>query len=151
MRKFYIRAIFIILIVLSIFVSGLYITSFTKTKVIDSTYIRFKVTQLIIRSKVDNFWQGQMYADRDKIKNMPQEDRIEYFVAVLYALSDKLQQSGEATLIYYEIIPHEDKIILYEKLDELEATEDFKSLKDFEKAYIVGIKQSIKLLSATKQ
>lgn len=151
MRKLYVKAIFVILIIFSILLSSLCFISFSKTKVIDSTYVRLKVTQLVIRSKVDNFWQGQMYTDRDKIKNMPQEDRVEYFVAVLYALPDKLQKSGEATLIYYEVIPHGDKTVLYEKLDELEATKDFRGLKDFEKSYIVGIKQTIKLSSMTKQ
>ena len=150
MRKLYVKAIFVILIIFSILLSSLCFISFSKTKVIDSTYVRLKVTQLVIRSKVDNFWQGQMYTDRDKIKNMPQEDRVEYFVAVLYTLTDKLQKSGEATLIYYEIIPYEDKIMLYEKLNELETTEYFKDLEIYEKDYIRSIKEVIKLSSMIK-
>lgn len=139
-----------ILIILSTFLCSIYILSFNQTKVIETSYVRLKVTHLIIRSKVDNFWQGEMYANRNDIKNMPQNHRIDYFVAVLYTLTDKLQKSGEATLIYYEIIPYEDKIMLYEKLNELETTEYFKDLEIYEKDYIRSIKEVIKLSSMIK-
>ncbi|WP_019674073.1 hypothetical protein [Psychrobacter lutiphocae] len=142
-----IRFITLILIILFGLISTSYAWNFHQTKVIESTNMRVKVTNLIVKSKFDSFWQGQMYKDREDFENTSQSLRVEYFVAILYTLTDKLQKSGEATLIFYEIIPAEDRVFIYNKLNELERTKYFDDLEDNQKEYILSIKKNLKRLS----
>lgn len=147
MIKSYIRFIALILVIFFSIVSALYIPAFYQTKVIESKSIRFKVANLIVTSKFNNFWQGQMYKDRYEVMKIEQSLRVEYFVAILYTLTDELQNNGEATLTFYEVVPAEDRIPLYNKLNELEKTKYFENLESHQQEYIHSIKEIIKLSS----
>lgn len=140
----------VILIALLLLVFGKYISYFHKTKIINSNNIRFKVTNLLIRSKIDDFWSGQVYQQRNKIIDLPQHQRVEYFVAVLYTMTDDLQRSGEATLVYYELVPNQDKPILFTKLNQLENTEYFNKMTATEKDYVIGMKETMYLTTSKK-
>lgn len=106
-------------------------------------FLRVKIAKLTIASKYKTYWYNDICDKQNNLNEMKQSQRLDYYIAILIKLSDKLVKSGEGGLIYYECILEEDKLPLSLRLDDFVTTKLYSNINDDAKDFIKFVRHAL--------